>query len=172
MLYSRTSLLIPSKHSGLHLLTPNSQSIPLPPPPCWQPQVCFPCLWTLSRFCRQVHLLSTIITTDSGNNNPKILNWVPMLYSKFLLIICFTYDSVYRWEFLRWPHTNLFFRSQFAAWPPFSKRIALSFYKQKLFLEHWGNSIKVSFWVNKSSTRLPNYSCGLPSCPYCKGVKD
>uniref|UniRef100_A0A8C3X2E3 Abraxas 2, BRISC complex subunit n=1 Tax=Catagonus wagneri TaxID=51154 RepID=A0A8C3X2E3_9CETA len=33
MLYSRISLLIHSKSNSLHLLTPNSQSIPLPPPP-------------------------------------------------------------------------------------------------------------------------------------------
>ena len=47
MLYSRTSLLIHSKCISLHLLTPNSQSIPLPPPaPCpWQLQVCSLCLW-------------------------------------------------------------------------------------------------------------------------------
>ena len=36
-------LLIHSKCISLHLLTPNSQSIPLPPP--WQPQVCSPCPW-------------------------------------------------------------------------------------------------------------------------------
>jgi len=29
----------------LHLLTPNSQPIPLPPPPPWQPQVCSPSPW-------------------------------------------------------------------------------------------------------------------------------
>ena len=29
-----------SKGDSLHLLTPDSQSIPLPPPPPWQPQVC------------------------------------------------------------------------------------------------------------------------------------
>ena len=38
MLYSRISLLIPSKCCSLHLLTPNSQSIPIPPPR--QPQAC------------------------------------------------------------------------------------------------------------------------------------
>ena len=32
VLYSRTSLLIQSKYNSLHLKTPNSQSIPLPPP--------------------------------------------------------------------------------------------------------------------------------------------
>ena len=31
-----------SKGNILHLLTPNSQSIPLSPPPSWQLQVCFP----------------------------------------------------------------------------------------------------------------------------------
>ena len=39
VLYGRISLLIHSKGSSLHLLTPNSQFILLPPP--WQPQVCF-----------------------------------------------------------------------------------------------------------------------------------
>ena len=32
VLYSRISLFIHSKCNSLHLLTPNSQSIPLPPP--------------------------------------------------------------------------------------------------------------------------------------------
>ena len=40
VLYSRISLLILSKCNGLHLLTPNSQCIPTPPP--WQPQVFSP----------------------------------------------------------------------------------------------------------------------------------
>ena len=35
----RTSLLIHSKCNHLHLLTPNSPSILLPPPSSWQPQV-------------------------------------------------------------------------------------------------------------------------------------
>ena len=37
--------LIASKGNSVHLLTPNSQSIPLPPPPPWQPQVCSPSPW-------------------------------------------------------------------------------------------------------------------------------
>ena len=45
VLYSRTSLLIHSKCHSLHLLTPNSQSSPLPPPSAWQPQICSPCMW-------------------------------------------------------------------------------------------------------------------------------
>ena len=49
VLYSRTSLLIHPKWNRLHLLTPNSQFISLPPPPPWQPQVCSPCLWVC--FC-------------------------------------------------------------------------------------------------------------------------
>ena len=38
--YSRISLLIHSKGNSLHLLTSDSQSIPLLPPPPWQSQVC------------------------------------------------------------------------------------------------------------------------------------
>jgi len=45
VLYSGTSLLIHSKCNSLHLLTPNSQSIPPP----WQPQVCSLRLWVC--FC-------------------------------------------------------------------------------------------------------------------------
>ena len=45
LLYSRISLLIHSKCNSLHLLTPNSQSILLPPPSPWQPLVCPPCPW-------------------------------------------------------------------------------------------------------------------------------
>ena len=37
--YSRISLIIHPKCNNLHLLTPDSQSIPLPFPPPWQPQV-------------------------------------------------------------------------------------------------------------------------------------
>ena len=36
------SLLIHSKCSSLHLITPDSQSIPLPSPPAWQPHICSP----------------------------------------------------------------------------------------------------------------------------------
>ena len=45
VLHSRISLLIHSKCNSLHLLTPDSQSIPLPLPPPWQPQVCSPSPW-------------------------------------------------------------------------------------------------------------------------------
>ena len=45
MLYSRISLLIHSKCNSLRLLTPDSKSIPLLPPPPWQPQVCSPSPW-------------------------------------------------------------------------------------------------------------------------------
>ena len=44
VLYSRDSLLIHSKCINLCLLIPNLQSIPLPPAPPWQPQVCSLCL--------------------------------------------------------------------------------------------------------------------------------
>ena len=40
VLHSRSSLLIHSKGNSFHLLIPNSQSIPLPPP--WESQVCSP----------------------------------------------------------------------------------------------------------------------------------
>ena len=49
MLYSRTLLFIHSIDSNLHLLIPNSHSIPPPIPPPWQPQVCSLCLWVY--FC-------------------------------------------------------------------------------------------------------------------------
>ena len=42
MIYSRISLLIHYKGNSLHLWTPSSQSIPLPPLPPWQPQVFSP----------------------------------------------------------------------------------------------------------------------------------
>ena len=48
-LYSRTSWLIHSECNSLHLLTPNSQSIPFTLPAPWQSQVCSPCLWVC--FC-------------------------------------------------------------------------------------------------------------------------
>ena len=45
VLHSSISLPIHSKSNSLHLLTPNSQSIPLPLPPSWQPKVCSPSPW-------------------------------------------------------------------------------------------------------------------------------
>jgi len=45
VLHSRISLLIHSKGNSLHLLTPNSQSLALPPPPPWQPQIYSPSPW-------------------------------------------------------------------------------------------------------------------------------
>ena len=52
-------LLIHSKCNSLHLLTPNSQSIPLSPPPLWQSQVCSPCLWVC--FCSVDRLICAIL---------------------------------------------------------------------------------------------------------------
>ena len=49
LLCTRTSLLTHSKCKSVHLLSPNSQSFPHPPPPIWQPQVCSLCLWVC--FC-------------------------------------------------------------------------------------------------------------------------
>ena len=42
VLHSRISLLIHSKGNSLYPLTPSSQSLPLPLPPPWQPQVYSP----------------------------------------------------------------------------------------------------------------------------------
>ena len=42
VLYSRSSLLIPSKRHCVHLPTPDSPSVPPLLPPPWQPQVCSP----------------------------------------------------------------------------------------------------------------------------------
>ena len=49
VLYNRTSLLLHSKCNGLHLLNASSPSIPLPPSPPWQLQVCSLCLWVSHR---------------------------------------------------------------------------------------------------------------------------
>ena len=45
VIYSRTLLFIHSIYNSLHLLIPNSQSIPPRSPPPRQPQVCSLCLW-------------------------------------------------------------------------------------------------------------------------------
>ena len=50
-------LSIHSKCNSLHLLTPDSQSISLPPPPPWQPQVCSLNPWVKFLFCLFVSLL-------------------------------------------------------------------------------------------------------------------
>ena len=52
---SKTWLFIHSKCDSLHLPTPNSQSIPLPPLTPWQPQICS--LWVL--FCSSCHILNS-----------------------------------------------------------------------------------------------------------------
>ena len=49
--YTAGSLVYQSKCNSLHLLTSNSQSIPLPPSSPWQTQVCSPSPW-LFLFCR------------------------------------------------------------------------------------------------------------------------
>ena len=43
----RTLLSTHSKCNSWHLLTPNSQPIPLPSPSPWQSEVCSPCVWVL-----------------------------------------------------------------------------------------------------------------------------
>ena len=50
MLFSRTLLFIYPVCNSLHLLIPNSQSIPLPRSPPWQPQVCPLYLWVCFLF--------------------------------------------------------------------------------------------------------------------------
>ena len=64
VLHSRTSLLIHSKWNRLYLLTPNSQSISLPPPTPWQPQVCPPylcvCFYSVDRFICAIFYLFII----------------------------------------------------------------------------------------------------------------
>ena len=55
VLFSRTSSLILSKCNILHPPTPNSTSIPLPPPPSWQSSL-FSMTVSLFLFFRQVHL--------------------------------------------------------------------------------------------------------------------
>ena len=57
MQYSRTSLLIHSKCNSVHLLTPNSQSLPLLPAPSPLATTgLFSMSVSLFLFCRQVHL--------------------------------------------------------------------------------------------------------------------
>jgi len=50
VLYRSTLLLIPCKCSYWHLPTPNSQCIPVSPPPPWQPRVWCLCLWVYFYF--------------------------------------------------------------------------------------------------------------------------
>ena len=59
VLHSRTSLPFHSKWNHFHLLTPNSQSIPFPSAPPWQPQVCSPCLCVY--FCQRVGHLKVVL---------------------------------------------------------------------------------------------------------------
>ena len=53
-------MLILSKSSSSHLSIPNSQSIPFPPSPSWQPQVCSPSPWvSLLRKDSLFHILDS-----------------------------------------------------------------------------------------------------------------
>ena len=63
VLYSRTSLLIHFKCNNLHLPTPNSQSIPLPPCFHLATTSLFSVSMSLFLFCRQVHLCYTLDST-------------------------------------------------------------------------------------------------------------
>ena len=68
MVYSRTLWFIHSLYNSLHLLTPNSQSIPPPPPPPpWQPEVCSLCPQTVlhpnSRMIYSKHKITTLLKT-------------------------------------------------------------------------------------------------------------
>ena len=45
VLFSRILLLVHSRCNSLHLLTPESQSLPVPRPPPWQPQIYSPSPW-------------------------------------------------------------------------------------------------------------------------------
>ena len=98
MLYSRISLLSHSKGNGLHLLTTNSQSIPLPPPPPppWQPQVCSPSLFS---FCGKVHLCHVLDTR---------YKWYHVVFV-FLFLTYFTqYESLgFHPCCCKWPASSL-----------------------------------------------------------------
>ena len=71
VLYSRISLHIHFKGNRLHLLTPDSQSIPLLLPPRWQPQICSPGPWVLKKN-----------TKSKGNRYSKLIpsNCLAILY--------------------------------------------------------------------------------------------
>ena len=65
MLYSMISLPVHSKCKSFHLLTPDFQSIPLPPLRLWQTQVCPTCPWSFL-FCRYI--------------SPILLSWSQHLF--------------------------------------------------------------------------------------------
>ena len=82
--YSRTSLLIHSKCNSLRLLTPNSPSIPLPPPPPLATTGLFSMSVSLCLFCRQVHLCHIL---DSAYTRYHMVSvflflWCPWLLTK------------------------------------------------------------------------------------------
>ena len=73
--------LIHSKCNCLRLLTPNSQSIPLPPSPPRQPQVYFPSPWVCFFFsCGKAHLWYLLESR---------YKWYHMVFG-FLFLTCFT----------------------------------------------------------------------------------
>ena len=63
MLYSRILLLIHSRWNSLYLLTPNSQSIPFPPPSLLATTILFSMSVSLSLFCILVHLCHILDST-------------------------------------------------------------------------------------------------------------
>ena len=75
MLYSRILLLIHSKCNYLHLSTPDSQSIPLPPTSIWQPQVCSPSPWV--SFLWKVHLCCTLTYSLDKHHPVPFSRWTP-----------------------------------------------------------------------------------------------
>ena len=86
MLYSRTLLFIHPMYNSLHLLIPKSYSIPPPPHPPWQPQVCSLCLWVCFSF---VDKFIYIIFLDSTYKWYMIfvflrLTSLSMIISKFI----------------------------------------------------------------------------------------
>ena len=64
VLYNRISLLNHSKCKSLHLLPSKPQSLPQPPPPFWQLNVCFPVHVFL--FGRNVHLCHVLDSRWQG----------------------------------------------------------------------------------------------------------
>ena len=109
-----------SKCNSLYLLAPNSQSIPLLPPPPWQPQFCSPCPWvcifSVDRYiCAIYHSPYTrdIIWYLSFSFRLTSLIWESLVLS--ILLQWHDFVLFYGWVVLHWVYV-LHLLNPFICW--------------------------------------------------------
>ena len=86
--YSTTLLSIHSNCNSLHLLTPSSPSIALPPPSPWATTSLFSMSVSLFLFCKQAHLCPIVDSTCKWYHMVFVVNIMLLMVSHIVARLC------------------------------------------------------------------------------------